>query len=208
MTAVLSPPAQKIVLTGVSWETYDRLLSDLADSGATRLTYDRGTLEIMSPSAEHEEINRTIALLVEVLAEETGTDIRNLGSTTFRREEIERGFEPDSCFYIQHLESIEGKTQLDLAVDPPPDLVVEIDVTSPSIDKLPIYAQAGVPEIWRYQGGTLSIHVLVEGEYRAREASLSFPFLTADALTAFVRESRQVRRTAWLRTVRESVKAS
>jgi len=208
MVSVLNPTEQKIILIGVSWETYEHLLDDLSDSGSPRLTYDRGTLEIMSPSAEHEEINRTIALLVEVLAEELGVDIRNLGSTTFRREDIERGFEPDSCFYIKHLDEIEGKTQLDLAVDPPPDLVVEIDVTSPSIDKLPIYALAGVPEIWRYDGdGELVIYMLLAGEYQQSDASLAFPLMTGATLISFIRESRSMRRTAWLRKLRGWIRA-
>jgi Uma2 family endonuclease len=208
MVSVLSPTEQKIILIGVSWETYERLLDDLSDSGSPRLTYDRGTLEIMSPSAEHEEINRTIALLVEVLAEELGVDIRNLGSTTFRREDIERGFEPDSCFYIEHLDEIEGKTQLDLAVDPPPDLVVEIDVTSPSIDKLPIYAQAGVPEIWRYDGdGELVIYILLAGEYQESDESMAFPLMTGATLIGFISESRSMRRTAWLRKLRDWIRA-
>jgi Uma2 family endonuclease len=110
----------------VSWTTYEQLLADLASQSSTRLTYDRGILEIMSPLPEHEEGNRTIALLVEVLAEAMGIDVRNFGSTTFRREDLARGFEPDSCFYIQHEADISGKSAIDLTADPPPDLVVVI----------------------------------------------------------------------------------
>ena len=117
MTAVLSPADQRIVLRNVSWETYINLLKDLSDSSATRLNYDRGVLEIISPSQEHEERNRTLNLLVEVIAEEKGVDIRNLGSTTYKRYEFMRGFEPDSSFYVQNEESMRGKMEIDLLID-------------------------------------------------------------------------------------------
>ncbi len=133
-------PEPRIVLSNIEWETYERLLADQADSSAPRFAYDRGALEIMSPLPEHERYNRTIAALVESVAEELGLDGENLGSTTFKREDLERGFEPDSCFYIQHEAAVRGKSALDLRVDPPPDLVIAIDITHPSLDKFPIYA--------------------------------------------------------------------
>ena len=144
MATDLSPPEQRVLLTGVSWDTYERLLTDLENQSAPRLTYDRGLLEITKPSGEHERYNRAVALLVEVLAEELNIDVDNLGSTTFRREDIERGFEPDSCFYIQNADKVRGKARIDLTTDPSPDLVIEIDITSGSLDKFPIYAQVGV----------------------------------------------------------------
>src|SRR5882724_6107193 len=147
MAAVLGPPEQKVILNGVSWNTYEQLLTDLENQNAPRLTYDRGLLEITRPSGEHERYNRAVALLVEVLAEELNIDVDNLGSTTFRREDIERGLEPDSCFYIQNVDKVRGKARIDLTTDPSPDLVIEIDITSGSLDKFPIYAQVGVPEI-------------------------------------------------------------
>src|SRR5947209_15786668 len=100
--AIAPPLEQMVVLRSVSWDTYERLLADHRDSSAPRFTYDRGALEIMSPLPEHEKYNRAIAALVEVVAEARGLDFENLGSTTFRRDDLQRGFEPDSCFYIQH----------------------------------------------------------------------------------------------------------
>src|SRR5207247_2926721 len=128
------------VLHGVSWKTYECFLADFENRSAPRFTYDRGTLEIMSPREEHERSNRTLALLVEVVTEERGLEIDSLGSTTFKREDVGRGFEPDSCFYVQNAERVRGKERIDLAIDPPPDLVIEIDITHPSMDNLPIYA--------------------------------------------------------------------
>lgn len=124
-----------MVLHDISWETYDHLLVDHQNQSSPRFTYDRGTLEIMSPSVTHERLNRLIALLVEISAEELGIEIDDLGSTTFKREDLQRGFEPDSCFYIENLERIRGKSNIDLSVDPPPDLVIKVDITSSSPDK-------------------------------------------------------------------------
>src|SRR5262249_50647840 len=166
MTTTLEKAEQRVVLQDVSWRTYEDLLKDCEDQSSPRLTYDRGVLEIMSPSAEHEEYNRTISLLVEVVAEELNVDLRNLGSTTFKCEEQMRGTEPDSCFYIQHASSIAGKTSVDLAADPPPDLVIEVDITRDSMDKLAVYAALRVPEIWRFDGSVLWIFLLTGETYR------------------------------------------
>ena len=195
-------PERRVVLTGVSWATYERLLDDLKDSGSPRLTFDKGVLEVMSPSPEHEESNRTIALLVEVLAEEFGIDIRSLGSTTFRREDLGQGFEPDSCFYVQNEPRVRGKREIDLAVDPPPDLVVGVDITSPSLPKLPLYARVAVPEVWRYDGERMTVYSLTAGIYETAEVSAVLPGVTTHDLTRFLEESRAQRRTFWLKGVR------
>jgi Uma2 family endonuclease len=202
MATVLSPLEQRVTLHNVSWGTYERLLVDLQDSSAPRLTYDRGTLEIMSPSSEHERYNRTAAQIVEELAVEMDMNIDNLGSTTFRREDIDRGFEPDSCFYIQNAARVRGKKRIDLSADPAPDLVIEIDITSPSLDKFPIFAQAGVPEVWRFDGRRLAIYELTGGVYLEREASIAFTSVTSADVTSFIRESEMMDRPEWVRKLR------
>jgi Uma2 family endonuclease len=202
MVTVLSPPEQRVTLHNVSWETYERLLADLRDSSAPRLTYDRGTLEIMSPSSEHERYNRTAAQIVEELAVELDVHVESLGSTTFRRGDIDQGFEPDSCFYIQNAASVRGKKRIDLNTDPPPDLVIEVDITSPSLDKFPLFAKVGVPEVWRFDGGQLVIYELAGGEYLERDASVAFPAVTAADVTAFIKESEMMTRPEWVRKLR------
>ncbi len=205
MTTLLAPPdvhESKVVLPNIRWETYERLLADLEDCSAPRLTYDRGRLEIMSPTPKHENLNRAVEILVNVLAEEFGINSRGLGSTTFRREDLERGFEPDSCFYFQNEPLIRGKERLDLTVDPPPDLVIEIDITSPSLDKFSIFAQLGVPEVWRYDGTALTIFHLEAGSYIERQESDVLPFATSAVLTDFLTESLIISRLEWLRKVR------
>lgn len=207
----LVPPAlpsevgQCVILHGVSWATYERLLVDFEDSHAAHFAYDEGRLEIMVLSAEHEEYKDVITLLVNVLAEEMRIDVRSFGSTTFQRADLERGFEPDGCFYIQHEAQVSGKKKLDLTVDPPPDLMIEIDISRPSLNKLPMYAQMGVGEVWRYDGRHLTIFLLEGGEYSERTESAALPKVTSAALTSFVEESKQLKRTAWLRRVREWV---
>lgn len=203
MEIVKSPAEQRVVLHNVSWETYERLLAEHADSSAPRFVYDRGELEIRSPNPEHERTNRRIAQLVLAVADEMGITAEDLGSTTFRREELERGFEPDSCFYMRNEEAIRGKGRIDLTVDPPPDLVIEVDITSPSLDKLSIYARMGVPEVWRYDGRKASVLILGGEGYAETARSVALWPLTSEILSRFIEESKTLERRAWMRKVRE-----
>lgn len=198
---------QRILVHPVSWGTYEQLLTDLIDQSSTRLCYDQGTLEIMSPSPEHERFNRTLALLIDITAEELGIDIDNLGSTTFKRENLARGFEADSCFYIQNESRIQGKPTIDLAIDPPPDLVIEIDITRASLDKFSIYAAMGVPEIWRYDGGRLQFYALTTDGYVEAETSIAFPLLTRSLVAQTLNDSKTFKRTVLIRMFREQIRA-
>jgi Uma2 family endonuclease len=203
METVKIPSEQRTVLHNISWETYEHLLADHRDSSSPRFTYDRGELEIMVVSGRHERPNRLISLLVEVVADEMELDLVNLGSTTFRREDLQRGFEPDSCFYIQNEERIRGKVEIDSDVDPPPDLVIEVDITSPSLDRFPIYAHFGVPEVWRYDGERVVVYEFRKAEYVEVANSLALPWFTSEILTRLVEQGLTMRRTAWLKEVRE-----
>ena len=208
MATVASPLEQRIVLHDISWETYERLLTDHTDSSSPRFTYDRGELEILGPSAEHEIANRTLALLVELVAEELSIEVTNVGSMTFKRHDRQAGLAPDSSFYIQNEERIRDKTQIDPTTDPPPDLIIEIEVTRSAIPKLPIYARLGVPEIWRFDGEQVTIHQLAGREYDDAPVSAALPPLTSQDLTRFMRESRSLRRTVWIRQLRDWARAS
>ena len=203
MAAVTNTAEQKVILEGVSWETYERLLSANPENTGTRFTYDRGTLEIMVVSFRHENLSRRIATLVDLIAGETEIDFEAAGSTTFRREKLAKGFEPDESFYIREPDRVRGKKELDLSVDPPPDLVVEVDITSPSLDKLPIYSAIGVAEVWRYSNNTLSILKLRSGRYIETSRSSFLPGVTSSALNQFIERSRTLKRNVWMREVRE-----
>lgn len=154
------------------------------------------------PSYEHEEINRLINDLLVVVAMEWHIDYCNAGSTTFRREDLERGFEPDSCFYIQHARQIAGKKHLDLAIDPPPDVVVAVDITHSSLDKLALFAVLGVPEVWCYDRHNLRILTLQGEVYEEGEQSLALPRLRREALHELMDASQHMPRTAWLHHMR------
>jgi Uma2 family endonuclease len=129
MATVVTPPEQRIVLDNITWDVYEQLLATNRDRSVPRFTYDRGRLEIISPLAQHEELRHMVTLFVEVIAEEMNINVRGLGSTTFRREDLERGFEPDACFYVQNVTRIRGKTELDLTIDPPEEERRDMGVT-------------------------------------------------------------------------------
>jgi Uma2 family endonuclease len=202
MPTVLSPPEARVILHNVSWLLYEQLLAEHEDRSSPRFAYDRGELEITVPSYEHEELNRLIDNCIAIIALEWNIEYCNAGSTTFKREDLERGFEPDSCFYVQHAGQIAGKKRLDLTVDPPPDLVLEIDITHPSLDKLSIFAAVGVPEVWRYDGDRVRMLRLADSSYVEHEQSLAFPGLQSEHLAELLAASQQMSRTAWLRHVR------
>ena len=150
------------------------------------INYDNGEMELMPPLPVHERWKKVLARLVEALAEELNTPLGMLGSTTFRRQDLAKGLEPDECYYIQHEAELRGKLEIDLAHDPPPDLAIEIDITHSSLDREAIYAGLGVPEVWRFQGHKLTFLRLGPRGYAPIRRSLAFPFLTSAALQRFL----------------------
>jgi Uma2 family endonuclease len=205
-----SAPAQHAVLHGIRYETYERLLDDLADR-QVRLTYDRGALEIMSPSHQHERIKFWTRRLIDAMAEELGIETIGGGSTTWRQRDREKGLEPDECYWVQNEARVRGRLDIDLRVDPPPDLAVEVDVHARSLDRMAIYGALGVPEVWRCSDGRITVHLRQDdGSYRVSDASACFPSLPMAELTnwlgraccwtegqnRFIREFRQ-----WVRSL-------
>jgi Uma2 family endonuclease len=185
----------------VSWETYESLLADYVDQSVPHFTYDRGKLEIVSPSTPHEEDNRTLQRMAELIAYGLQIEFRNVGSMTFKREDLARGFEPDTSYYIQRVEHVRGRRQIALAVDPPPDLLIEIEVTNAAIAKLPIYAEAGIPEVWRISGDDVRFLGLQAGTYREIHQSLALPPLDSDVASQFLRDSHTKRQMEWMQMV-------
>jgi Uma2 family endonuclease len=188
MTAILlAPPNEVINLSGISWQTYETLLEELSDR-RLRLTYNRGNLEIMAPSPEHEFSKKVMGRFVETLAEESAIQIYPLGSTTFKRPKLS-GAEPDECFYLSNIDAVRGKKRLDLAEDPAPDLVVEIDVTSPSDNRLQVYADLGVAEVWIYDGESLVIQQLQNGIYITSPTSQFFLNIPIPEIAGFLQQT-------------------
>jgi Uma2 family endonuclease len=189
MTAtLLTPPDEMIHLSGISWQTYETLLKELSDR-RLRLTYNRGTLEIMTPSPEHELGKEVLGRFVETLAEELEVQIYPLGSTTLKRPELS-GAEPDKCFYIRNISAVRGNRRLDLSKNPAPDLVVEIDVTSSSSNRLQVYADLGVTEVWIYNGESLDIKQLQNGTYITSQTSQFFLNIPIPEIAGFLQQAQ------------------
>jgi Uma2 family endonuclease len=205
MAITIQETTQRIILPGIQWCTYARLLEERGDSHAVRLTYDQGTLELMAPSLSHEHTNRVLAMIVEAVALLQDVDLYPAGSTTFTRADLARGFEPDSCYYIAHAAAVRGKLTIDLMTDPPPDLVIEIDMTRTSLDKFPLYAAIGVPEVWRYTADSLTIASLHDRAYEATDTRVIFPRLTALQIIAWVQQYDQMSYPAWMAAVRQAL---
>ncbi len=206
-----APTPGRVLLQNITWETYERLLNEMGHQRNTRLNYDRGLLEIMTPLLEHEQPNRLLSKVANAIAEELDIEILSAGSTTLKRPDLEKGSEPDSSFYIKNESLIRGKRTIDLNTDPPPDLVIEVDVTSSSIDREGIYAAMGVPEIWRCDRGEVKFLQLQCGNYVESEHSLAFPVLPVTEVAKFLEQSQTVGETTLLKAfrawVREQIKA-
>jgi Uma2 family endonuclease len=206
MTAtLLSPPHELIHLSGISWRTYEALLEESCDR-RLRMTYNRGYLEIMAPSPEHELGKEVLGRFVETLAEELEVQIYPLGSTTLKRSEFS-GAEPDKCFYIRNINAVQGKQRLDFSKDPAPDLVIEIDITSSSDKRLQIYAELGVAEVWIYDGVSLAIKQLQSNAYITSLSSQFFPNLPILEIAGFLQKSKNMDYLKLVKTFRSWVRS-
>jgi Uma2 family endonuclease len=209
MTAEIAAPISQIELTpgstiqisGVIWEDYLLLLEQLGDHRATRLAYDNGVLEIRMSGQPHEAINRVLATIALTLAEEFGFEFNDLGSMTINRATLQKGIEPDSCFYIQNACAGQG---LESVIPDwlPPDLALEVDIASPSDRKLSLYQALRVPEVWLYRQGVLTIQSLRGEQYETVANSRAFPNISAAQLNQWV----QLRKTGTDLTVVRAVR--
>jgi Uma2 family endonuclease len=191
-----------VILHGISWQTFQQLLVDRGERCGVLLAYDRGTVELRMPSQEHEWVKTTLTQVVEAVAFARELHYRSLGSTTFGRQDLARGFEPDACFYFDHPDAIALDRPLDLTIDPPPDLVIEVDITRSSLNKLPIYAALGVPEVWRYMAGEVEIRYLIADAYVVSDSSQVLPGINASMVTHFLDEARTTaNQTVWFKSV-------
>ncbi|WP_045055422.1 Uma2 family endonuclease [Aliterella atlantica] len=193
-----------VVLEGVSWQTFKALLADIGGSRVSRVAYDRGVLEIRMPLTEHEESKRLIESFIEVIVDELEIEARSLGALLLKREDLTRAIEPDSCFYIQNESRVRGK-KIQLPDDPPPDLAIEADYTSSSLDKFNIYASIGVPELWRYRQQTLEVYQLVGENYERSQTSIAFPFLPIAEVPTFIEQSKTTGQRAAVRLFRQRI---
>lgn len=214
MTTAIALPKSSTILQGIQWDTYQNLIKDLESQPGTRLTFDNGTLEITMPLPPHERFKKLLGRFVEVMTEELEIEVRSLGSTTWSRKDLQKGLEPDECYYIQNEFAVRGKDTIDLELDPPPDLAIEIDNTSSSLNRMGIYAALGIPEIWRFDSlayskgtqQTFTILRLVNGDYQAYPNSTVLPLLNDALLMSFLDLSQTMGETSLIRHIRQWIK--
>jgi len=205
MNQMTVSPGGKVVLHDINWLTLETILKEWGENRSSRIAYNRGILEIVTPLPEHEINKNYITNFVEILLEELNIEFCPLGSITFKKESMQQGIEPDNCFYIQHEAVIRGKKRIDLNIDPPPDLALEIEVTSRSYPE--IYAALGVPELWQFKQDQLSICLLQEGTYQSSVKSRIFPqFDLIDAIPKFLSQCKTQGRNRTMKAFRHWVR--
>jgi Uma2 family endonuclease len=197
-------PGQSIQLQDINWSEFEAILEELGDKRASRIAYSNGVLEIRMPLPEHEVDKELIGDMVKILLEELDINNECFGSTTFKRQDMMKGVEPDQCFYIRNYAVMIGKRRLDLTIDPPPDFAIEVDVTSKT--GLDAYQGLGVPELWRVEEGKLKISVLKDGQYVDVEVSPQFPnFPLRETISEFLERSQTEGRSQTLKAFRRWV---
>lgn len=200
------PLAEKrVTLNNISWDAYEQILDALGDNRAALITYYQGVLEIMTPLEEHETGSENIGMLIQILTEELNLNIKSMASTTLKIPNSKIGAEPDKCYYIQNEPAVRGKT-VDLAVDPPPDLILEVDITHTDINKTQLYQEMKVPEFWRYNGSRLTIYLLTQGEYQESATSATFPILTKSMVYDFLAQCKTQGETQTKRAFRKMLR--
>lgn len=197
-------PGSSISLPNVSWEQYQVFLEELGEDRATRVAYNHGIFTLSMPSKLHEIVNRLLAKIIFALAEEFGMSLRDLGSATHNREDLERGIEPDSCFYIQNAGRVLGLNPT-IPDNLPPDLAIEVDITNDSSGKRSIYQALGVPELWTFEDGAVIIRVLTDSQYVITSKSQAYPIVTVEQLNQWVQMLNTTDDITVIRSVREFV---
>jgi Uma2 family endonuclease len=200
------PLQEHVYLPGVSYSTYEALVTEIEDHRHLRVTYFHGEMEITSPTQDHEPAKSLIRRMIDALTEELCIPVMSCGSTTFKDQLVECGLEPDECYYVQNEAQVRGRT-VKLGEDPPPDLVLEVDVTTSVLDRFPIYAALGFPEIWQYVNGDLLIHLLQKnGQYTVARKSSALPMVSVEKLVEHLDRCHETDETTWIRAFRQWVR--
>ncbi|MCF2145795.1 Uma2 family endonuclease [Desmonostoc muscorum LEGE 12446] len=205
LNQLIVPVGHQLLIKGISWSGYKNILAELGENRNSRISYSQGVLEIMAPLPEHEVGKVIIGDLLKVILEELDIEFWSLGSTTFGQEKMDAGVEPDDCFYIENEAAVRGKDRIDLTVDPPPDLAIEIDITSRT--RFNNYQLLGVPELWRWNGNKLEINVLINGKYIESNNSRIFPNLPiTQVIPEYLKRCKTDGRNATMKVFRAWVK--
>lgn len=206
MVTTAIPGETRVLLENITWQTFKTMLAEMGSERANKISYRQGNIEVMTPLKPHESSNRLIEVFVGVLCEELGLEVNRVGSLTLTRDDLEYGAEPDSSYYIQNELLVREKENIDLAFDPPPDLVLEVEYSRPKIDKSKLYAAMGIPEFWRYNGTTLRVYILANGQYSETQTSPTFAAIPIKEIPRFIEESKKIGQIAVTRAFRTWVK--
>jgi Uma2 family endonuclease len=205
LNQLIVPAGHQLLMKDISWTTYKSILAELGENRSYRVSYSQGVLEIMAPLPEHEVAKVIIGDLVKALLEELDIECWSLGSTTFDKESMDAGVEPDDCFYIENEAKVRGKERINLEIDPPPDLAIEIDITSRT--RFNNYQALKVPELWRWNGSRLEINVLVDGIYVQTNQSRNFPnFPISQVIPEYLLRSKTDGRNATMKAFRSWIR--
>lgn len=202
---VAQKAVEKIILRNVSWETYERLVQDQMNKPGVRLTYDNGDLQIMVESIKHGKLAGILGEIISEIADLLDLDFISARSTTFRKEAGRKGFEPDDCFYFGSAQAMRRVDDVDLSIHPAPELIVEVDVTSPSLPRFPIFADVGVSEVWRYDGTSVKFYRLRENNYVEVSESVCLPSVTSETVEKLLEARLDMTRRDWLKFARETI---
>ncbi len=210
-----TPGELRTVLQKVSWQKYEALLEEMGTTRTARFTFDRDRLEMMNPLEEHDRCHKLIESLILVLTDETDLQVESYRSPNLKRADLQLGIEPDTAYYIQHADQMRQRHQIDLTVDPVPDLILDVELSRSTLNKFAIYASLGIPEVWRYISkpgetflkGKLFIHYLEGDGYMEEDYGLAFPFLPAGRILEFIDQSDAMGLPTALRDLRSWVKS-
>ncbi len=211
MAKAPKPSEQRIVLEKINWQQFEALLAEMGANRATRFTYDRGRLEMMTPLAEHDRCHKLIESLILVLVDTANLRVEGYKAPTLQRRDLGIAVEPDTGYYIQHEAQMRGKLAIDLSTDPPPDIILDVSLSSSSLDRLSLYAALDIPEVWCYISqpgddffkGTLQLYCLVDHRYIESAQGFAFPFLPAKQILQFIDQSDALGLMTALRVLRE-----
>ncbi|MEO6588280.1 MAG: Uma2 family endonuclease [Pyrinomonadaceae bacterium] len=197
---------ERVVLHGISWETYERILNEHNEVSNRHFAYNEGDLEIMVLGYEHERLKQDLSELITEIARILQIDYQGAASTTFRKESKKKGFEGDATFYFENAETIRRKTKIDLSKDPSPELVVEIDITHGSLSKFPIFSDLGIEEIWRFDGESVKFHRLQDKSYKEISESVCLKNVKSEIVTELLFAASEMKRIDWIKLIHKTIK--
>ncbi len=206
MVAIKPLAETRTLLTNISWQTFKVMLAEMGAQRHKRIAYESGTVEIMTPLMPHENSNRLIETFIGVMCEALGLEIKRTGSLTLTRDDLQRGGEPDSSYYIQNESLVRDRDNIDLATDPPPDLVLEVEYSRSAIDQLTLYASMEIPEVWRFNGSILQVYTLAEQKYTEVELSPTFNPIPVKQMTRFLQQAKTKGENATTRDFRDWIR--